>query len=124
MKKATTSLEQFRSQLEAIARDLHRAAKFEVGREDLPELVDVDTLCGTFFSFGDPEPAPMRGRGARLRVPLGWVWWPAEMSPEDGAALAVRRLLSIPGVEDVTRPKLDPQFGLIWQAYVVIRVSQ
>lgn len=128
MKKPTISIEDLSSRLEAIAHELHREAEFTLGQGDEhPELTDEDTLCRSFFSFGNAEPTKVLGgggRGEHLRLPLGWIWWPAKMSPEDGAALTAQRLLATPGVEDVSPPKLDPQFGLVWQAYVVIRTSQ
>ena len=55
---------------------------------------------------------------------VGWVWWPSRIDADEGASIIRERIRGISGVEKVSEPELDPQFGFVWQATVVIRTSQ
>ncbi len=124
MKKPTLTLDELSARLCTVATELAELAEFDLDDADVQECVDVANFAAEFFSFGTASPAPSRGRGACLCVPVGWVWWPARMDPGRGAATTALKIARIPGVESVGQPKLDPQFGLIWQLDVVIRSTQ
>lgn len=123
MKKPTTSVAQFTDQLRCVATQVRSLAKFNP--KDDPERDLSDTAFDEeFFSFSEPSHAPPRGRGQRVRVVVGWMWWPSEMSDERGATLVASKIREIPGVEEVAVPKPDPQFGFIWQLETTLRLSQ
>ncbi len=124
MKKPTITIDELRHHLMSLALELHCLAQFDFETDEVAILVDAETFHEDFFAFSDPEPAPSRGRGKRIFLHLDWVWWPARISPDEGAALVTKKLNKLPGLEEVTTPKLDPQFGLFWRIGVVIRVSQ
>jgi hypothetical protein len=124
MKKPTLSRPALASHLREIAVEVQRLAAFDLEDEDFREWFHVDTLHEEFFSTGEAAPAPERGRGSRITLPLGWIWPPARMSPEEGADLVRSLVGRVPGVEEVTAPALDPQFALVWQMYITIRLAQ
>jgi hypothetical protein len=124
MKKATVSLQELAESLRAVATDVQNSADFNLDDPSVRELVTNETLVGEFFTVGAPSAAPSYGRGQRVRVTIGWLWWPARMLPGQGAELIASKIRSVPGVEHVAEPCLDPQLGIVWQTSVTIRLSQ
>lgn len=124
MKKATISRPELANELCEVAAEVQRLAGFDLGDDAVRELFDVGALHEDFFSAGEASPAPERGRGERVTLPLGWIWPPASMAAEKGAETIRSLVARVPGVEEVTAPALDPQLGLIWTMYITIRLAQ
>ena len=124
MKKATISRAELDRALREVAQELQRIAGFDLAHEDAREVFQVETLNEEFFSTGEPAAAQSHGRGRRITLPVGWVWPPARMSAEEGAACVRSQIAEISGVEMVAPATRDPQFGFIWSILVTIRLDQ
>ena len=124
MKKATISRVEFDRALREVAEDLQRIAVFDLAHEEARDLFQAETLNEEFFSAGETTAARSHGRGRRVTLPVGWVWPPARMSAEEGAALIRSQITAIPGVEMVAPATPDPQFGFLWSILVTIRLDQ
>lgn len=126
MKKATLSPAAFSQRLVELAREFTARLPQDVERELLLDLFgsEPERWHERFFGVGDPEPAPARGRGERVEIHVGWVW-PDEIPAARAIAARVRsRLAAIPGVEAVSEPDLDTQFGAFWGLRVILRLTQ
>lgn len=124
MKRATITDDALRCALEAIARELVAVAGFDLDAPGLDALFDRAAIDRTFFSLGVASPAPPSGRGQRERVAVGWIWIPGRLDAQVGATRITAAIGCIAGVEEVTKPILDPQLGLVWQVDVIVRRTQ
>ncbi|MFT5684191.1 MAG: hypothetical protein ACI8RZ_005132 [Myxococcota bacterium] len=124
MKKQTIPLEDFKSQLERIAIHVIQEAHFDEGHELFEQLTNNQPLHKVLFSCGEPSHVPTRGRGNRLSVSVGWMWFYAVLNDVDGAAMIASKISTLPGVEQVSAPSLDTQFRAFWGVDVVLRISQ
>src|SRR5690349_4905821 len=124
MKKATSSPELLAAHLLDVAAKLQAVAGFDFDDDSLREFVSRETCASEFFSVGEATAAPAQGGGQRVKVTVGWVWWPAQLAPERGAELIVSEIRALPSVEEVSTPSLDPQLGAVWQSVLTLRVTQ
>jgi hypothetical protein len=124
MKKATISRVELDRALREVAEELQTVAVFDLAHEEARDLFQAETLIEEFFGIGETTAARSQGRGRRVTLPVGWVWPPAKMSAEEGAALVRSQISAIPGVEMVAPATLDPQFGFLWSILVTMRLDQ
>lgn len=127
MKKPTTSPETLAQALRHVASDLLAALK---QRGDDDEALrwafgdDSATWSDDFFSTSPPERAPTQGRGERATLLVGWIWPGDAVAQRSAASTVCAQIARIVGVESVSAPELDPQFGLVWSTRVTVRWSQ
>ncbi|MFY0535902.1 hypothetical protein [Nannocystis pusilla] len=120
MKKAVTTVDEFRRAVEQLEQTWHLAE--HVARAGYPA---DDPFVGANLVVTDPKPAARRGRGERVLVEVATTWNQPPFGSEDDPLGALRRELATwPGVEAVGAPDLDPQLGWIWGFPVTLRLSQ
>jgi hypothetical protein len=124
MKKATTTLSEIQEQLIRVVRVLQVEAGLDIEAHANAFMVDPSTMAEKFFAIGEPMPAPDRGRGQRVLVPVSWIWGPAPMEEQKGAAMIVEQIRAIVGVEEISDPYRDTQIGVVWSVDVTLRVSR
>ncbi|MCY0987172.1 hypothetical protein OV203_08555 [Nannocystis sp. ILAH1] len=120
MKKAVTTVDEFRRAVERLEQTWHLAE--HLARAGFS---DDDLLVGGNLVVSDPKPAASRGRGKRVLVEVATMWNQPPFGSEDDPLGALRRELATwPGVEAVGAPDLDPLLGALWGFPVTLRLSQ
>lgn len=124
MKRQTTTRSELDGRLRRFVAVLEADAGLDIEANAAGWLMEPSALREKFFALGESVSAPDRGRGERVRIPVGWIWGPARLDDQQAADMIAAHIRTIPGVEVLSTPARDTQIGLAWAVDITIRISQ